>query len=71
MGKIQHGEVGQFCHVAADLGEPIVGEMQSFQRMHPAVGTADGQVRELVVVAVQVNLGWGEGGVGGGRGGGR
>ena len=54
--EVEDGEVSQLCDVPGDLGELVAGEVQSLQRVHPDVGTADGEVSQLVAVGVQVNL---------------
>ena len=60
VGEIEDSEVGELGDVPADLAELVVREVKPLKRVHPAIGTADGEVRQLVHGAVQLNLGRGE-----------
>ena len=60
MGDVQDCQVSQLGDIPADLGKPVVSKMEPLQRVHPAVGTANGQICQLVHGAVQLNLERGE-----------
>ena len=39
MREIEDSQVHQLRDIPADLAKPVVSQVQSLQRMHPAIGT--------------------------------
>ena len=52
MREVQYSEVSQLCDVPTDLGEVVTREVEPLQRVHPAVGTPNGEVGQLIVIAI-------------------
>ena len=46
----------QLRNVAGNLGEAVVGEVQTFKRVHPVAGCPDGEVTQLVVAGIHLDL---------------
>ena len=49
MGQIQGRKAGEFCDIARDLCELIVGEIEPLQTVHPVCARADGKLLKVVV----------------------
>ena len=56
VGQIQYRQMGQLGDVTADLSKVVSREVEPLERMHPAVGTANWQIGQLVRTSIQVDL---------------
>ena len=46
----------QLRNVAGNLGEAVVREVQTLKRVHPVAGCPDGEVTQLVVAGIHLDL---------------